>query len=240
VEPQGWSEDNSKTFIRLGEFLVPSRELQMEAICALLPDAAGLVIELSCGEGLLSERILELLPAAHVCAMDASPAMLEHAAARLRRFGDRQEVRAFDLAASDWRAERRGCGAVVSSLTVHHLDDPGKRRLYADVLAMLRAGGVFVVADLVLPNSPAALRWAEREWDRAVRERSAEAHAAFVRARWNSFAPGNNEDPTDIMAPIADHLRWLAEAGFVGIDVVWAAAGHAVYCGSKPGGRAPK
>ena len=233
MEPQGWSEDSSQTFIRFGEFFVPSRELQMEAICALLPEGPGVVLELSCGEGLLSGRILERFPAAHVCAMDASPAMLERAAARLRRFGARQEVRAFDLAAPDWRAEWRGCGAVVSSLAIHHLDDDGKRRLYADVLAMLRPGGAFVVADLVQPNSPAALGWAEREWDRAVGERSAEAHEAFRRTGWNSFAPGN-EDPTDIMAPIADHLRWLAEAGFAGVDVVWAAAGHAVYCGVGP------
>lgn len=49
VEPQGWSEDSSQTFIRLGEFVVPSRELQMEAICALLPEDPGVVVWAAAG-----------------------------------------------------------------------------------------------------------------------------------------------------------------------------------------------
>lgn len=233
MEPRGWSETDTETFVRYGDAVVPERERQMDAICALVPEDPGVVVELSCGEGRLAERLLERSATVRVCALDASPAMLARAARRLRRFGDRQEVHRFELADRAWRTTWRGCGAVVSSLAVHHLDDPGKRRLYADVLAMLRPAGALVVADLVQPASPAALRWAERQWDRAVREASAEAHVAFLRSCWNAFTPGN-EDPSDMMAPLAHHLRWLAEAGFVGVDVVWMAAAHAVYVGYRP------
>jgi len=242
VGEPGWTEANSETFIRLGDVLVPDREAQLDALCALVPEPPGLVVELSCGEGRLAERLLERFPDSRVVALDASPAMLARAAARLARFGDRQDVRRFEIADSGWRSEWRDtCGAVVSSLAVHHLDDRSKRRLYADVLHMLRPNGALVIADVIQPASRAAVRLAAAEWDRAVREQSLaragdlSAHAAFAASRWNSFEPGN-DDPTDMMAPLADHLRWLEAAGYEGVDAVWVRAGHAVYAGWRPAG----
>ena len=47
---------------------------------AMIPDPGdGLLVDLCCGEGLLSRALLERFPRARVLAMDLSPAMLEHA-----------------------------------------------------------------------------------------------------------------------------------------------------------------
>jgi tRNA (cmo5U34)-methyltransferase len=235
-----WSENSSERFIQLGEFLVPHRDVQLDAICAMVPEEPGLVVELSCGEGLLAERILERFPASRVRALDRSPAMLEAAARRLERFGDRQEVASFEIADTAWRSGLRDCAAVVSSLAVHHLDAAGKQRLYADVLAMLRPGGAFVTADVIEPASPAARRWAATTYDEAVRQRSLDrlgdlsAFDEFERLRWNLFQPGNDDDEMDHPATIARHLEWLGAAGYEGADVIWATAGHAVYVGFRP------
>lgn len=93
VDDTGWTDANSETFIRLGDVLVPDRETQLDAICALVPDSPGVIVELSCGEGLLAERLLERFSDSRLIALDASPPMLARAAARLARFGERQEVR---------------------------------------------------------------------------------------------------------------------------------------------------
>lgn len=238
----GWVDANSEMFIRLGDVFVPDRQAQWETVCALVPESPGLILELSCGEGLLAERLLSRFTTSRLIALDASPVMLERAAARLARFGDRHEVRRFEIADGGWRQEWQGaCGAVVSSLAVHHLDDAGKRRLYTDALRMLRAGGALVIADVIQPASAAAVRLAAAEWDRAVREQSLtrfgdlSGYEAFRSSGWNSFQPGN-EDPMDMMSSLADHLRWLAAAGYEGVDVVWAKAGHAVYTGRRPAG----
>lgn len=236
----GWVDADSEDFIRLGDVFVPDRESQWETIGALIPESPELIVELSCGEGLLAERLLERFPGSRLIALDASGVMLERAGARLARFGERQEVRRFEIADGGWRsAWRDACDAVVSSLAVHHLDDPGKRRLYADVLSMLRPGGALVIGDVVQPASALAARLAAEEWSRVVRERSLarfgdlSGYEAFVASGWNSFVPGN-EDPMDMMAPLADHLRWLEAAGYVGVDAVWARAGHAIYAGFRP------
>ncbi len=238
----GWVDANSETFIRLGDVFVPDRQAQWETVCALVPESPNLIVDLSCGEGLLAERLLTRFSTSRLVALDASPVMLERAAARLASFGPRQEVRAFEIADRGWRSEWQGaCGAVVSSLAVHHLDDAGKRRLYADVLGMLRPGGALVIADVIQPASAAAVRLAAAEWDRVVREQSLtrfgdlSGYEAFSTSGWNSFEPGN-EDPMDMMAPLADHLRWLEAAGYVGVDAAWVKAGHAIFAGWRPAG----
>jgi tRNA (cmo5U34)-methyltransferase len=47
---------------------------------------------------------------------------------------------------------------VASALCVHHLSGPAKADLFARVLAVLRPGGRFVLADVVLPDDPADAR----------------------------------------------------------------------------------
>ncbi len=43
---------------------------------------------------------------------------------------------------------------VVSALAVHHLDGPGKMALFGRIGAVLRAGGRFVLGDVVIPEDP--------------------------------------------------------------------------------------
>ena len=89
-----WSEEDSETFIDFGRYYVPEREQQIETICGLIPDVPppSHVVELCCGEGLLSHALLDRLPNATVHAYDGSPKMLAHTAERLAQFGDRFEI----------------------------------------------------------------------------------------------------------------------------------------------------
>ncbi|HEX5502285.1 MAG TPA: hypothetical protein VFW96_06655, partial [Thermomicrobiales bacterium] len=53
-----------------------------------------------------------------------------------------------------------------------------------------------------------------------------DAHRQFVAEHWNWY---RHPDPADMPSTVPEHLAWLDEAGFVGADVFWARAGHAVY-----------
>jgi tRNA (cmo5U34)-methyltransferase len=239
----GWDETDSRDFLDLGRFFVPEREEQTAAVLDLIPDPGdGLLVDLCCGEGLLSRALLERFPRARVLAMDLSPAMLAQArvtcAAHLERFG----THPFDLADRSWRAFAEPVRAFVSSLAVHHLDGDGKRRLFHDLAAALAPGGALVIADLVLPATPAAHALAARAWDEAVRRRSLELagglgpYEKFRAERWNLWADPC-PDPIDQPSPLLAQLRWLEEAGLAGVDVVWMKAGHAVYGGARPSPR---
>jgi tRNA (cmo5U34)-methyltransferase len=237
-----WSEETSRLFLDYGRFFVPDREEQIACIAALVPPAEGpfAVLELACGEGLLAEAILERHPAAAVLGLDGSEEMLRQARARLARFGRRFTAGPFELADRSWRRPAAGLRAVVSSLTIHHLDGPEKAQLFRDVWAMLEEGGVLVLADIVAAAHEAGRALAADAWDAAVRERSLalagnlDAFQAFLAEGWNMF---RGLDPDDIDKPsrLADQLRWLEAAGFADVDVHWMKAGHAIFSGVRRG-----
>jgi tRNA (cmo5U34)-methyltransferase len=244
-----WDEEDSQDFLDHGRFFVPDREEQIEILCDLIPAPAGAatpgdiagpahLVELCCGEGLLSGALLERFPAALVHAYDGSTAMLAAAAARHASHGERFSVQPFDLADPSWRRFPWPVHAVLSSLAVHHLDGPGKAALFADLHAALAPGGVLLLADLVLPVHPEGRAVAARGWDEAVRRRSLslggdlEAYEVFRRERWNYYADPE-PDPADQPSPLFEQLQWLSAAGFAAVDVFWMKAGHAIYGGVK-------
>lgn len=235
-----WSEDDSQQFIDYGQFFVPERERQVATVCALIPphDGPFTALDLACGEGLLAEAILARFPQATVVGMDGSLAMLERAAARLAPYGERFRTRQFDLADPSWRGPDDACHAIVSSLCVHHLDGAQKRALFSDLQRMLTPGGALVIADVVLAATPEATALAAAAWDAEVARRAAELGAGdgppsfFRREGWNMY---RQQLPDDYDKPsrLVDQLRWLEEAGFCDVDVVWMLAGHAIFGGRK-------
>jgi len=241
MNPQtGWDENDSQEFIDHGRYFVPGREEQVATVLDLIPEPGdGLLVDLCCGEGLLSAALLERFPRARVLAMDLSPTMLEKARKTCAAHGDRFETRPFDLAGRSWRAFAEPVRAFVSSLAIHHLDGDGKCALFRDLAAALAPGGALVIADLVLPATRTAHALAARAWDEAVRRRSLELagslrpYEVFRDERWNLWADPA-PDPIDQPSPLFDQLRWLAEAGLTGVDVHWMKAGHAVYGGVRP------
>jgi tRNA (cmo5U34)-methyltransferase len=77
---------------------------------------------------------------------------------------------------------------------------------------------------------------AAQGWDAAVRQRSLaidgdeKAYDYFVETGWNYF---RHPDPIDKPSPLPAQLKWLEQAGFVEVDVLWLQAGHAIFGGWK-------
>jgi tRNA (cmo5U34)-methyltransferase len=233
-----WTEEASQGFMDYGRYYVPSRETQLQLISSLIParDDTFKVIELACGEGLLAEAILQQHPTAILNGYDGSPAMLAKAQERLSSFGSRFLTQEFDLFDYHWRKVTHFVHAVVSSLTIHHLNEAQKQTLFEDVYHMLHHGGVFIVADLVQPASEIATAVAAHAWNEEVKARSLaldgdlDAYEEFDRTHWNIFT---HPDPMDKPSGIFEQLQWLEAAGFTAVDVYWMQAGHAIYGGQK-------
>src|SRR3954453_8608310 len=116
----GWDEDSSRNFIDLGRFFVPEREEQIAAVLGLIPDPGdGLLVDLCCGEGLLSRAMLARFPHARVLGLDLSPPMLARAGTVAGSDRDRFTGRPFDLADDAWRRFAEPVRAFVSSLAIH-------------------------------------------------------------------------------------------------------------------------
>lgn len=237
-----WTEDDSATFLKLADVAVPGRREQTDVLLSLIPaaqDDAFAGADLACGEGLLSEFILDRFPRARLAAMDGSREMLAKAAVRLRRFGPRASVREFDLADRGWLDEIESpLRCAVSSLCFHHLDGPTKRRLFGDLAARLEPGGALLIADIVAPASDVIRRSWAHTWDEIARSQSIEltgdtdAYRTFQELGWNAHAITEPE-PREMPSRLYEQLKWLEAAGFTEVDCFWMRAGVAVYGGYR-------
>ena len=242
ITPQ-WEEENSQDFIDYGKYFVPDREVQINCICEVIPppSASANILDLCCGEGLLTRALLDKFPECCVYGLDGSPKMITHVEKALVAYGERFKARQFDLAANDWREFSFPVHAVVSSLAIHHLDGTEKQVLFKDIASILTPGGSFIIADITEPMDQFGKGLAADAWDEAVRQRSLDldgdlkGYDHFRELGWNHYAQ-LEPDPDSIDKPssLFDQLKWLEQAGFTDVDVFWMKAGHAIFGGRKP------
>lgn len=236
---QTWSEEDSKLYREIAEVAVPAREEQIATLLTLIPFGpkdSFRAVELGCGEGRLSYALLDCFPNASMLALDGEATMRAHTAERLKHFGLRAAVDAFDLASQDWLREAESADCVLSSLCVHHLSGKAKQHLFKAIARRLSMQGALLIADLVEPQRPEARELFAATWDRITeaqsitRTGSKQSHEKFLTAHWNYY---RYPDPVDQPSPLFDQLVWLKEAGFQTVDCFWIQAGHAIYGGYK-------
>ena len=179
------------------------------------------VLDLGAGTGLLSAFVARAFPRARITLVDASPEMLAVARRRFADEPERFEFRVLDYAREPLPGEYE---AVVSALSIHHLDGAEKRQLFRKVSGVLRDGGVFVNADQVLGTTPEIDARYRETWLRQVRERGVgeeDLAAALARMR------------EDKMSTLDEQKAWLVEAGFEQVDCTYKNYSFAVYGGRK-------
>jgi tRNA (cmo5U34)-methyltransferase len=234
-------ESDWKLFANLGEVFTPGREEILRVLLDHVPaerHESFLVVDVGCGQGWLSEAVLREFPNSRVLALDGSPEMLRAAGKLLDPYGDRVKLRPFRLEERG-RISRIGepVRCFASSLVIHHLDGAGKRELFRHLWERLEPGGALLYADLVEAKSEPGRKHMSRAWAEEARQRSIEltgdegAYRVFVEREWNLY---EHPDPAfDKPSGAVEQLRWLEEAGFEGVDLPWARAGHAVFCAYK-------
>ncbi|MDD9268004.1 class I SAM-dependent methyltransferase [Paenibacillus sp. GCM10023248] len=184
--------------------------------------ASPRILDLGAGTGLLSSFILEKYPAAKVTLIDLSEGMLD--VARLRFEGQ-----PFDLTivAGDYTAfeSSEPFDCIVSALSIHHLEDEDKQKLFHCIYRLLKPGGIFVNADQVQGASPYLDRLYRSDWEAKIEatDLSPEAlKAAYERTK------------LDRMAPLNQQLNWLQACGFADADCIYKYYNFVVMYARKP------
>jgi tRNA (cmo5U34)-methyltransferase len=229
---------DSATFLAIAPVAVPRRDEMNAVVVSAVPfasDAAIRILDLGSGDGVLADALLKHFPRATLTALDGSASMRHEAGRRLQRYGDRVRIAPFDLESLDWWDRMFGADLVVSSLSLHHLNDAKKQYFYKAAADRLAPGGALLIIDLVDPQHAAARALAADRWD-ALARAQADALAAprllqrFHDERWNHFRfPDADDQPSALL----HHLVWLRHAGFAAVDCMWFEAGHAVFGGFR-------
>lgn len=179
------------------------------------------VVDLGCGTGTISKMVKERYRHASIDCVDFAGNMLKIDQNKLKGFTDIAYV-ACDCLDFDFST---GYDAVLSSLALHHIrDEKVKRNLYKKVFKGLNGGGVFYAADIVLGSNAYLQNLNLEKWGDFLIHSATEEEIANRKKRYEE-----EDHPFKMM----DEIRWLEEAGFKDVDVVWKHYHFAVYGGEK-------
>ena len=191
----------------------------------LIPFPAGDTIEildLGAGTGLFSQHILERCPKGNFVLYDVAEKMLDVARERFRNFPGQ-----FRYVTADYRTlgDAGSFDLVISSLSIHHLDDRDKQELCRQVFQVLRKTGVFINIDLIKGPTPFLEEFYCNNWYEKMRRAGAsdEEIKAGIERRL----------AYDRDALMEDQLRWLQEAGFSDTDCVYRNFKMGLFLGMK-------
>ncbi|MFT3660100.1 MAG: class I SAM-dependent methyltransferase [Gordonia sp. (in: high G+C Gram-positive bacteria)] len=223
---------------------IAHRELRFAAMLDLLElrfgDAPFTVVDLGCGPGSLSNRILDRFDAASAIGVDHDPTLLELARRTSPHHGVRLRLVDADLLDPAWTsevAERAGgpVHAAVSTTALHWTAPHELVALYAQTRDLLADGGLLVNGDHFRFDSrtPVIADWAARHDARTQRDafaagaptwdswwqrlREAPGMAAAAAERDRRFAERLASPPTAVDFQLAA----LAQAGFAESGTAW-------------------
>ncbi|TCV96798.1 class I SAM-dependent methyltransferase [Biostraticola tofi] len=130
---------------------IAHREARFEAVLDVLALTLGdefHVVDLGCGPGSFSMRLLNRFSQARVTAIDLDPLLLELARHALAEHHDRIDFMRGDIASADcFCALKDRPQAVVSSTAIHWLMPEQQTTLYRHIAELLAEGGIFLNAD---------------------------------------------------------------------------------------------
>ncbi|AEW96472.1 MULTISPECIES: class I SAM-dependent methyltransferase [Streptomycetaceae] len=239
-----------RSWDRQQELYLPDREERFRVMLDLVEALAGpapVVLDLACGTGSISRRVLERFPGARTTGVDLDPALLTIARGT---FADepRAEFVTADLTDPDWtgRLPHHEYDAVLTATALHWLDTGELARLYGELPGVLKVGGVFLNADHMpdpaterINEAERALRHARQEgaradgvldWETWWRVAAAdEALGAAVARRFEIFGGHTDGEPH----PPEWHAGVLREAGFAEARTVWRSVPDAVVAALK-------
>ena len=216
--------------------LLPHYDEMLEAIAQSLPNSATQVLELGCGTGELSLKVLDQRSSVELVAVDYSPRMLTAAQAKIQAAGFAEQLTWIEADFGNWAAGNEEVwpespfDACVSSLAIHHLSDPMKLQLFQQIYKCLKPGGCFWNADPILPESPALAEIYQRVREAWTAQQG--TTLAEVKAK-TALGTAYGHSSHDHLATLETHLALLRQAGFQHVEVPWKYYGLAVFGGFK-------
>ncbi|MFD9873757.1 class I SAM-dependent methyltransferase [[Kitasatospora] papulosa] len=218
---------------------MPDREERFRVMLDMVEAVVGpepRVLDLACGTGSITDRLLKRFPRATSTGVDLDPALLAIARGTFEG-DDRVTFVTADLKDASWteRLPHDAYDAVLTATALHWLHSEPLAALYGQIGGLVRDGGVFMNADHMIDTGTPRINAAERAHRHAAMDR-ARARGAVDWADWWALAAKDpvlaeptaerfaiyGEHADGDMPSVHWHARTLREAGFAEARAVWA------------------
>lgn len=221
---------------------LPDREqrfgIMLDVLEALLPPEF-VALDLACGPGSISQRLLARFPHARSVALDLDPVLLTLGKGALGTVDGRLRWVEADLRSAGWMAllGETQVDAVLSTTALHWLPVDDLVRLYGELGALVRPGGVLLNGDELgfAPHLAAFRNVAEAARTRREASAFAQPGAEDWKQWWNAL--GREPGIAELLAERERRFAWrpdiepmvivdiheaaLRNAGFREVGVIW-------------------
>ncbi len=178
------------------------------------------ILDLGAGTGLLTKYLFEKYPEAEFTLIDLSEEMLKLAKNRFQRYNNFKYITA-DYLEHDFNS----FDIIVSSLSIHHIEDKEKKKLYKKIYDALNPEGIFLNADQVIGSTPDIDKTYQMNWMEKIDENKftgPEKDTAIERMKF------------DKPATLDDNLKWLRDCGFEDVDIYYKYYNFCIFYAKKP------
>jgi SAM-dependent methyltransferase len=200
-------------------FYRPAIEFLADAVVSHYPGkVVPRVVEIGVGSGNLGCATIPRLRVDHLCIIDHSGAFL--------RIAQRKFLEAITYPLTTFMARRasfadegwsdgipeNGADLALSSFTFDHIADSSLPKVYRDVHAILRPGGIFTIAEKCASGDKQSVSWSS--YVRAIDIRTEHNRIHGLKTEEEIVAWRHHNFHDDQMRPLSAHIRTLEKAGF--------------------------
>jgi len=166
------------------------------------------ILDIGAGTGIFSEYILKKYPKAALSLIDISEKMLEVSKLRFKDFSNIKYI-AHDYSTYNFDEKY---DIIISSLSIHHLLDAEKFKLFKKCYSILSPNGMFINSDQFLGETTFTEELNKRLWKSNVEKSglsTEEILSCYKRMK------------LDKEATLEQHLDWLKKSGFCDVSCVY-------------------
>lgn len=178
------------------------------------------ILDLGAGTGIFSEYILKKYPKANITLIDISEKMLELSKLRLKKYSNMKYILA-DYLTYDFNKKY---DIIISSLSIHHLNDNDKLELFRKCYSLLNPNGTFINSDQFLGETPYIEELNKKLWKASIDNSGLskeELLSCYDRIK------------LDKEATLSQHFNWFNQCGFSDVSCIYKYYHFAVIFGRK-------
>lgn len=215
-------EKEAAVFDELFFKVMPHYQEMMEAIIEAIPFSKQdnlKIIDLGCGTGNLTQKLITAYPNAYVTCIDMAENMLKIVKTKLKR---KRKVNFWlgDICDFDYSGKY---DAIVASMVLHHIDKKDKVKFYRKLYNALSKGGVFYAMDIFVAPDKYLQKLYMNKWKTFMKTNG------LPKKKVNDMIARHQREDRPVV--FEDELSIMRKTGFTHVDVILKHYNFAVYGG---------
>lgn len=237
-----WLDDTDSTvednYINKGDFFIVERKRLLKILVDIFsyhfekPENLRL-LDLGCGDGIVTKEIYEKYPDNTFSLLDGSKAMIEKAKGNFKGNNFIFSHKSFKEYLSS-EPDTYSYDFIYSAFAIHHLDFLEKAQLYTRIFRELNYNGLFIIIDGVTAASDRSSIWQINMWKDWVTEKinsSIVENKDTLVKEIHSWVESKNKD--DMPSGLIEQMAEMKKIGFRNVDCFYKYGMFALFGGTK-------